>query len=552
MSSELGTWLRGQREARGWSRADMARRLIAAAREAGDDAASSPENLCNSIYRWERGFSGISGPHRLLICRALGISPARFGEHGADGPGQPDGLLESVRGPSNPAVSRLRDVSFKGALLPPVYEQRLAAGKHLPRSADRMSDFGAELERWMLTRGMGVRELHRRSGYSAGYITQLRQGRRTPSPEAARDLDDTLSAAGALAAAAAMPAAVSTIRHRTSDGPPSAPTLGAMFGGVPRGADALASALTDLGAFSQQEPPSDISTLADSANAARVHYQACRYAQLAEGLPGLIRQLNTACAILEGDARDRAYALSADAHHVAASLMIKHGDPGLASLAADRSMRAALASGSPVAIASSARIVTHALMNGGHHASAVAMATSYASRLDRDLPDPTPSSLSVYGALLLRGAVASAQDDNRVTAHELLAEAEDTARRLGQEANHCWTAFGPVNATLHRVNIAVTLGDAGTAIDLARSIHLDAIAVTERKATLLIDTARAFLQRHRHENAYLAIRAAHQTAPEEVTGRAAVRDLVRELAATAPPTVKRDATQFAASIGAAQ
>jgi uncharacterized protein YggU (UPF0235/DUF167 family) len=231
--------------------------------------------------------------------------------------------------------------------------------------------------------------------------------------------------------------------------------------------------------------------------------------------------------------------------------MIKHGDPGLASLAADRSMRAALASGSPVAIASSARIVTHALMNGGHHASAVAMATSYASRLDRDLPDPTPSSLSVYGALLLRGAVASAQDDNRVTAHELLAEAEDTARRLGQEANHCWTAFGPVNATLHRVNIAVTLGDAGTAIDLARSIHLDAIAVTERKATLLIDTARAFLQRHRHENAYLAIRAAHQTAPEEVTGRAAVRDLVRdlvrELAATAPPTVRRDATQFAAA-----
>ena len=146
----------------------------------------------------------------------------------------------------------------------------------------------------------------------------------------------------------------------------------------------------------------------------------------------------------------------------------------------------------------------------------------------------------------------AAQDDNRPTAHELLAEAEDAARRLGQDANHCWTAFGPVNATLHRINIAVTLGDAGTAIDLARSIHLDAIAVTERKATLLIDTARAFLQRHRHENAYLAIRAAHQTAPEEVTGRASVRDLVRELAATAPPTVKRDATQFAASIGAAQ
>jgi transcriptional regulator with XRE-family HTH domain len=142
MSSELSVWVRGQRQARGWSRAEMARRLIAASREAGDDQASSPENLCHSIYRWERGFSGISGSHRLLICRAFGISPARFGEHGADGPGEPDGLLESARGPSNPAVSRLSAVSFQGAPLPPVYEQWPTASEPLPRSVDRMSDFG--------------------------------------------------------------------------------------------------------------------------------------------------------------------------------------------------------------------------------------------------------------------------------------------------------------------------------------------------------------------------------------------------------------------------
>jgi len=551
MTSELGSWLRGQREALGWSRADMARRLITAAREADGDIVPDPENLRHSIYRWECGLAGVSGPHRLLICRVFGIAPAQFGEHGADGPGQPDGLPESTA-LSDRAASRLRGVSFEDALLPRVCGQRLTAGEHLPRDENRMSDFGAELARWMLTRGMGVRELHRRSGYSAGYISQLRQGQRVPSPEAARDLDDTLSAAGALAAAASTPKAASATGRRTFVGLTSASTFGAIFGGVPHSADALASALTDLDAASQQEPLGDISTLTDSANAARGHYQACRYARLAEDLPGLLRRLNAFCAILEGDARDRAHALAADAHHVAASLMLKHGDPGLASLAADRSMRAAIASGNPVAIASSARIITHALMNGGHHATAVATATSYASRLDRDLTDPTPGSLSVYGALLLRGAVAAAQDDNRPTAHELLAEAENAARRLGQDANHCWTAFGPINTTLHRINIAVTLGDAGTAIDLARGIRLDTIAVTERKATLLIDTARAFLQRARHENAYLALRAAHQTAPEEVTGRASVRDLVRELAATAPPTVKRDATQFAASIGAAQ
>ena len=47
---------------------------------------------------------------------------------------------------------------------------------------------------------------------------------------------------------------------------------------------------------------------------------------------------------------------------------------------------------------------------------------------------------------------------------------------------------------MHQVNVAVTLGDAGTTIDLARQIDLRAVTVTERKASLLIDVARAFFQ----------------------------------------------------------
>lgn len=134
----------------------------------------------------------------------------------------------------------------------------------------------------------------------------------------------------------------------------------------------------------------------------------------------------------------------------------------------------------------------------------------------------------------------------------MLGEADDAARRLGRDANLRWTAFGPVNTKMHRVNIAVTLGDAGTAVDVARGIDLDAIMVTERKASLLIDTARAFLQWGRHEKAYIALRAAEETAPEEVSGRPSVHGLVRDLAATAPPSIRRDARQFAAQLGAAR
>jgi hypothetical protein len=69
-----------------------------------------------------------------------------------------------------------------------------------------MSEFAGELKRLMDARGTGVRALHRKSGYSTGYISQLRAGQRRPSPQAAQDLDDALAAAGRLAALAPPPA----------------------------------------------------------------------------------------------------------------------------------------------------------------------------------------------------------------------------------------------------------------------------------------------------------------------------------------------------------
>ena len=65
-----------------------------------------------------------------------------------------------------------------------------------------MGEFGGELTRWMQARDTGVRELARRSGYTASYISQLRAGKRMPSPDAAADLDDALAAGGSLASSA--------------------------------------------------------------------------------------------------------------------------------------------------------------------------------------------------------------------------------------------------------------------------------------------------------------------------------------------------------------
>jgi transcriptional regulator with XRE-family HTH domain len=312
--------------------------------------------------------------------------------------------------------------------------------------------------------------------------------------------------------------------------------------------DDLASALTEV-PTPAADP--DLTALAAAVATAKQDYQACRYGEVLIALPALLRALRAACLTLDGDDQHRAHALSAEAHHVAASILLKQEDKGMAWLAADRSVQAAQHSRIPLMIGSSARIITHALMDGGHHRAAATNASTAAQRMDANLTQPTDSDLSVYGALLLRGAIAAAHHGNRHTAAELLDEAETAGRRLGHDGNHMWTAFGPNNMLCHRVNAALIMGDAGTAIDHARRINLDALPINERKATLLLDTTRAFLMWGKHDRALDALRAAGQIAPEEITGRPTARRLVGDLVNTAPISIRREAREFADTLGIA-
>ena len=65
MSKELGVWLRQQREAHGWARPEMARRLIRAGQARGDKTMPGVESMCHNIYRWERGADGVSERYKL-------------------------------------------------------------------------------------------------------------------------------------------------------------------------------------------------------------------------------------------------------------------------------------------------------------------------------------------------------------------------------------------------------------------------------------------------------------------------------------------------------
>lgn len=179
---------------------------------------------------------------------------------------------------------------------------------------------------------------------------------------------------------------------------------------------------------SKRGPALGLDMLSAQTRKAKILYQACEYTTVLRWVPELLSSLSFARECYYGDEQWRVLALSADAHHTASS--------GL----------------------------------------------SRQKNNDR-------SSVSVYGSLLLRGAVAAGKENDRGSVIELLDEATDAAARIGGDHNYQWTAFGPTNVLPHRVNLLVELGDAGSAIDYARKIDPRNIMITERQAALYIDKA---------------------------------------------------------------
>lgn len=249
-------------------------------------------------------------------------------------------------------------------------------------------------------------------------------------------------------------------------------------------------------------------------------YQACHYQDLLGRLPMLL----TLRRELEADdphamTRDR-QATGVHLYHLLASVLIKLGDPALALLAAERSTRHAHEHGDTLTPAISARILTHALAASGHRDTAVQVARHAAQQLEHAPDFMTDDGLSVYGALLLRAAVAAASASDRATATELLRDAARAAALLGRDnGNAQWTAFDSTNVLLHEVNVALRLGDPATALSVAGRIDLRAVRLPERRACLHIDMASAYAHLGRYDHALAALESVHATAPQELGNR---------------------------------
>lgn len=137
MPKELGVWLRRQREARNWTRPEMARRLTQAAQAKGDRSVPGVESLCHNIYRWERGAEGPSERYKLAYCQALGIPASRFG------PGHPDARTPPAL--AGPSLSPPATVAYRG--MQPCKMDGSTAEREVLMAAHEGSDHAQRAER---------------------------------------------------------------------------------------------------------------------------------------------------------------------------------------------------------------------------------------------------------------------------------------------------------------------------------------------------------------------------------------------------------------------
>jgi transcriptional regulator with XRE-family HTH domain len=312
-----------------------------------------------------------------------------------------------------------------------------------------------------------------------------------------------------------------------------------------------------ISAFFDNAPhPQPIAEMRKAVSHAWLTYQHAKYGVLARALPKLLRDAQAADTAYAGgtDSRDAAHLLG-QVYQIASSALRKLGEHELSWLAADRSIAVSQRAGDPLLAGVATYRVGMALLALGRARPALEVNVNIANRLAPGFgAETTPERVSVYGMLLLQGAMASARIGDSATVRDLLNGAEEAAVALGADHNHYWTCFGPTNVQLHRAAAAVELGEGRQAVDTHERIDAEGFSglLPERRAHHYLDIARGFAQMGDIEKASEMLLEGDRLAPSEIRCRPlaheVMSDVLRRTRGTPPAPVAELAEQMGVGI----
>ena len=289
-----------------------------------------------------------------------------------------------------------------------------------------------------------------------------------------------------------------------------------------------------ISAFFDNSPnPPALTEMKKAVSHAWLTYQHAKYGVLARALPKLLRDAQAADTAYAGaqESRDAAHLLG-QVYQIASSSLRKLGEHELSWLAADRSIAVSQRAGDPLLAGIATYRVGNALLSLGRARPALEVNVNIANRLaPGNGNDATPERLSVYGMLLLQGAMASARIGDGATVRDLLNGAEEAATALGSDQNHYWTCFGPTNVQLHRAAAAVELGEGRQAVDTHENIDAEGFngLLPERRAHHYLDIARGFAQMGDIDKASEMLLEGDRLAPSEIRCRPLAHEVMSDV-----------------------
>jgi tetratricopeptide (TPR) repeat protein len=240
-------------------------------------------------------------------------------------------------------------------------------------------------------------------------------------------------------------------------------------------------------------------------------------------IPDLVRAVRTDT---QPGMKRETRALLTDTYQAVAAMLAKTGESDAAWIAADRAALAAEALGDPLQLAASLLRMACVFLSLEQSAQVQAVAGTALVGLGQQ--SATPEALSLLGSFHLVLAVSAARDNDRGRAYEHLGQAREIASEIGQDRNDFGTEFGPTNTALHAVFVAVEVGDACHALDIARDIQPESLSA-ERQARHSIDLAKAHAMRRQIGEALRCLKNAEELTPEQTRTHWAAREVAREL-----------------------
>lgn len=285
--------------------------------------------------------------------------------------------------------------------------------------------------------------------------------------------------------------------------------------------------------YAPPDPP-PLTEMQKAVNHAWQTYQHAKYGVIARALPRLVRDSQAADAAYSqtDDARHAAHLLG-QVYQIASSVLRKLGEHELAWLAADRSIAVAQRAGDNLLAGTASYRVGSALLALGRARAALEVNVNIANRLAPECTggSGTPERLSVYGMLLLQGAMAAARIGDSATVRDLVRGASDAASYVGGDHNYYWTCFGPTNVELHRAAAAVELGEGRLAVETHTRLNMAGFVtlLPERRAHHFLDLARGYAQLGEVERASEMLLEGDRLAPSEIRCRPIAHEVLADV-----------------------